>query len=697
MNLTTLLKLASTRLDAERGGPSTSNLAYAEVDAGGNLVVVNPLAKMKWGWQKGSHVQGEMQIALEGLVGTQPTELPLKLGGLHIGAIVRGENGGWQVFGYDPQNPTGPLTQAITEAQSEIKETPDPRVEEKSSTENASPSTSVSTLGIRVRTNRAERGVPGELLHTGLNTLRLLATTSPDHAVFCDSALQTIATALDAERVLMFVQNANGDLTIGSESQHGDGEVGDQLVISGDHPILGLVEGQGAPMSINRSIAPGICSRLDCSDAIVTIVRDNGLVVGFVFVVLKSDQKASKSDIERLRNQTDRLVSCFESLYNWITIICRYRDLISTIDSSVFSFQVGQSGSRNYSFFSDRVEQISGYKAHEITGTAPGTYDWIHDIVAESDRELVRSKTLALQSGDEISVDYRILHRNGSIRWVREQARASTDSVGFHGISGTLTDVSGIKAIEDTATDAQDDADSSRRSKTAFIATLSHEVRTPVGAISGYAQLLQKELVEFEQTTGSTLPEQVHEFANVLTNHSHKLQSLVHDLFELSNLEMGSATLQKEPVSLHEVIQKCASKESPRLQRKGIDLILELTDQDPIVLGDAHSLEQVINNVLSNATKFTESGSVKIRTMIEDSTAVLEIEDTGVGISDAYQGSLFEPYSQEENWRTRKFGGTGMGLALSRRLLERFGGSIEVESEKGEGSTFRILLPNVSS
>ena len=107
MNLTTLLKLASTRLDAERGGPSTSNLAYAEVDAGGNLVVVNPLAKMKWGWQKGSHVNGEMQIALRGLAGPHPAELPLKLGGLHIGAIVRGEDGGWKIFGYDPQDPSG--------------------------------------------------------------------------------------------------------------------------------------------------------------------------------------------------------------------------------------------------------------------------------------------------------------------------------------------------------------------------------------------------------------------------------------------------------------------------------------------------------------------------------------------------------------------------------------------------------------
>ncbi|TDI70490.1 MAG: PAS domain S-box protein [Bacteroidetes bacterium] len=713
MNLTTLLKLASTRLDAERGGPSTSNLAYAEVDASGNLVVVNPLAKMKWGWQKGNSVQGEMQIALEGLAGSQPTELPLKLGGLHIGAIVRGENGGWQVFGYDPNNPSGPLTQAITETRSEIKDVSDSQAEEKRTVKKDSVSASISTRKIRVRSKRIKRSVPGELLHTGLNTLRLLATTSPDHAVFCDSALQTIATALEAERVMMLVQNENGDLTVGSESYHGNDPVGDQLVIAGDHPILGLVAAQGAPLLINRSIAPGICLQLNCSDAIVTVVRDKDIVVGYMFVVLNSEHTLSESDKENLLNQADRLVSCFESLYDWITIICRYRDLISTIDESVFSFHVGQNGSRNYSFFSDRIEEITGYKAVEITGTALGAYNWIDDLVEESDRELVRSKTLALQSGDEISLDYKILHKNGSIRWVREQARPSTDSISFNGISGRLTDISDIKAGEIKATETQDyapddngdnanghkqdDADSTRRSKTAFIATLSHEVRTPVGALSGYAQLLQKELVEFEQTTGSRLPEQVHEFASVLTNRSHKLQNLVHDLFELSNLEMGNRKLQKGPVSLHEAIQRCTSKESPRLQRKGIEMILELTDQDPIVLSDPHSLEQVINNVLSNATKFTDSGSVRIKTVIKDSTVILEIKDTGVGISDDYKNSIFEPYSQEENWRTRKYGGTGMGLALSRRLLEQFGGSIEVKSEKGEGSTFRIILPTVSS
>ncbi|MCH8246434.1 MAG: PAS domain-containing sensor histidine kinase [Bacteroidetes bacterium] len=733
MNLTTLLKLASTRLNAERGGTSTSDLAYAEVDSGGNLVVVNPLAKMKWGWQKGSHVQREMQIALEGLAGTQPTELPLKLGGLHIGAIVRSENGGWQVFGYDPKYPLGPWPQAITETQAEIGESPEEQVKEnlrsdedeshgdedatysevslrdedvtysdvlyrdESHDEKSPVMASFSTREIRLRPNRAERSVPGEQLHVGLNTLRLLATTSPDHAVFCDSAMQTMATALDADRVLMFIQNVSGDLAVGSESQISTENTREQLVFSGETPILGLVEAHGSSMLINRSIAPGICSRLNCSNAIVSIVRDHAIVVGYVFVVLRSDKLLGDRELETLRTQTDRLVSCFESLYGWITIICRYRDLLSTIDGSVFSFHVGQSGSRNYCFFSDRLEQISGYKAYQITGTGPGNHNWIDDIVEESDRELVRSKTLALRSGDEISMDYRIVHRNGSIRWVRERARPSTDSVGFHRISGTLTDVTEIKAMEVTATDAQDVADSSRRSKTAFIATLSHEVRTPVGALNGYAQLLQKELVEFEQTTGSALPEQIHEFANVLNNRSHKLQTLVHDLFELSNLEMGSGHVHKERVSLHDVIQKCSSIEAPRLQRKGIQLILELTDEDPIVLSDAHSLEQVVNNVLSNATKFTESGSVTIRTSIEDSTAILEVEDTGIGISDDYQHSLFEPYSQEEDWRTRKFGGIGLGLALSRRLLEQFDGRIEVESKKGKGSIFRILLPNLGS
>lgn len=691
MNLTTLLKLASTRLDAERGGMSTSNLAYAEVDSEGNLVTVNPLAKMKWGWQKGTHVQGEMRIALEGLAGTQPTELPLKLGGLHIGAIVRGEDGGWQVFGYDPDNSKGSI------ASSPLRRQPDESPNEEIQLEQPRALTREETSDqhrIRSREVLPQTDAMDGQLKSGLQTLRLLATTSPDHAVFCDSAMQTIASTLGADRVLLFVRSGNGELSLASQNYSTSYPEIDGLVLSGNHPLLELVESHGSAMEINRSIAPVICSQLGCENGLVSSVQDNGLTVGYIFVIPTPDSFTDRTIGDMLRRPVDRLVNCFESLYSWITIISRYRNLVSTMEESVFSFHIDADGERYYSSFSDRIEQISGYRSSELSGSQSAPVSWIDQIVVDADQDSVRAKTRELASGHPIVNEYRIAHKNGSIRWVRERAWSRTDTAGLHSVQGTLLDISEQKAVEVMATDAQVNVDESRRSKTAFIATMSHEVRTPVGALTGYAQLLQKELVEFEQMSGTTLPDQVHEFMNVLTNRSHKLQVLVHDLFELSSLEMGNVSIQKEHIDINELIHACASKESPGLQRKGISLNLDLSEENPIVTSDAHCLGQVIKNVLSNATKFTERGSVSIRSRVESDTVIVEVEDTGVGISAEFQNSLFEPYSQEENWRTRKFGGTGLGLALSRRLLEKFGGKIEVESEKGKGSTFRILLPS---
>ncbi len=713
MNLTTLLKFASTRLDAQRGGVSTSNLAFAEVDPDGNLVTVNPLAKMKWGWHAGSPVQGEMQIALEGLAGSKPTELPLKLGGLHIGAIVREKNGGWLVFGYDPDDPDAnsgfvqqKVAQEIVDRQPERQLERQPAAKSRTSRKKAKKKQFPAKISLIAESDRPERGSDAEQrLQYALNTLRLLATTSPDYAVFCDSAMQTIATALEAERVVLMVRDGEGYLKAGPRSwtdDNGDDRSDAQNVVQNEresrvldesHPFLEHVKARRSAMMMNQAIAPVICSRLDCANAVVAAVHDQGQLTGYMIAVLKEERAGEYLNSDCLLKHADQLVSAFETLYTWISMISRYRNIVSTIEDIIFSFRVGADASRQYGFISDRIEQIAGYRAHELSGVQNPSYFWIENIVHEADRDMLRARTAALRSGEQSVVDYRIMHRNGSTRWVREHAWLNTDAIGVQNIVGVLKDVSEIKAVEAMVADARDDAEASRRSKTAFIATMSHEVRTPLGAMSGYAQLLQKELTDYEQSSGNVLPEQIHEFANVLTNRTYKLQSLVHDLFELSNLEMGGAVLQKEHLALHSVLKKSAAKVSARLQQKGVALLMTFCSEDPVIVSDAHCLEQILDNVLSNATKFTENGSVTVRTAVRDGKAVIEVEDTGIGISEHYQRELFEAFSQEENWRNRKFDGTGMGLALSRRLLDLLDGKIEVESEKGLGSTFRVLLP----
>lgn len=706
MNLTTLLKLASTSLDAQRGGASTSNLVFAEVDPDGKLVTVNPLAKMKWGWQAGSSVQGEVKIALEGLVGSKATDLPFKLGGLHIGAIAREKNVGWLVFGYDPDDPDAnsevvqkEIMQEIIDREPEWRHTANSQTSQKT-TKNKK--RSLARLSLADKVDPPERrGDAEQQVQSALNTLRLLATTSPDYAVFCDSAMQTIANALEAERVVLMVRDGEGHLIPGPASWNDDHsgvhslvqKERENLVLDENHPFLQHVEARRSAMMMNRAIAPVICSQLNCTNAVVAAVHDQGQLTGYMIVFLKEERAGENLNFESLLKRADQLVAVFETLYTWISMISSYRTIVSTVEDVIFSFRVGANASRQYGYISDRVEHIAGYRPHELSGVQNPSYSWIENIVHEDDRDMLRAKTATLRAGEQTDVNYRIIHRNGSTRWIQEHACLNTDAIGVQNVAGVLKDVTEVKAVEEMVADAREDVEASRRSKTAFIATMSHEVRTPLGAMSGYAQLLQKELTDYEQLTGNELPEQIHEFANVLTNRSYKLQSLVHDLFELSNLEMGGAVLQKEHIALHSVIKKSAAKFSEVLQQKGVSLLMTFCSEDPVIISDAHCLEQILDNVLSNATKFTENGSVTVQTAVRDGKAVIEVQDTGIGISEHFQKELFEAFSQEEDWRNRKFGGTGMGLALSRRLLDLLDGQIEVESEKGLGSTFRVLLP----
>ena len=182
------------------------------------------------------------------------------------------------------------------------------------------------------------------------------------------------------------------------------------------------------------------------------------------------------------------------------------------------------------------------------------------EIVHEEDLSLVRAHHRTLQDGHESRITYRINHRDGSIRWLREYATPRTDATGMTAVNGILSDVSEQKAAEIVLLQAKKEAESSDRLKTAFIATMSHEIRTPLGAVNGFAQLPYD------------LPEQVHEFASAISERSQKLLTLVHDLFELSNIEMGKAAMQSKLAEPARLVRASVEKIRLEAERKGLKL-----------------------------------------------------------------------------------------------------------------------------
>jgi signal transduction histidine kinase len=229
--------------------------------------------------------------------------------------------------------------------------------------------------------------------------------------------------------------------------------------------------------------------------------------------------------------------------------------------------------------------------------------------------------------------------------------------------------------------------------KMAFISTLSHEIRSPIGSIAGYTELLGKELVQYQRHSGMELPILVFDFLRVLEERTASLQQIVKDLFDLSELQGDDVAVNRESVDLNAVVRRAAVHGVSLLENSLVDLTLKLSDTSIFVMSEAGRLEQIVEYVLSNAIKFTDSGEIIIRSELNGESAVLEIEDTGIGISDEFMPEIFDSLSQEDSRRSRQYNGTGMGLALTQRLLERLGGSIDVKSTKGEGSVFRIEIP----
>ncbi|MFK7848562.1 MAG: ATP-binding protein [Rhodothermales bacterium] len=225
--------------------------------------------------------------------------------------------------------------------------------------------------------------------------------------------------------------------------------------------------------------------------------------------------------------------------------------------------------------------------------------------------------------------------------------------------------------------------------KNVFIAMMSHEIRTPLGVMNGYAEILSQELQEYEATTGNVLPAQIKEFVGAIHENAQRLLGTVNEMFDLSNMRQ----LRLSQIALDDILAPVAEKARSILDDKNVTFNVTLSAKNPMVMGDPKRLKQVFKNLLSNAVKFTQEGSVSLETSIDGEFVVIEVTDTGVGMSQEHLDHLFTPFVQEDTRINRDFAGTGLGLALAKLLVDLMHGRIEAESKKGHGSTFRVYLP----
>lgn len=231
--------------------------------------------------------------------------------------------------------------------------------------------------------------------------------------------------------------------------------------------------------------------------------------------------------------------------------------------------------------------------------------------------------------------------------------------------------------------ESQIKAESANRMKSEFLASMSHELRTPLNGIMGYAELLR------ESTTGEN-----QEFAGVILDSSEHLLDLVNSILDLAKIESGKMELVMRPEPLRTLIDRIVRTYQPPAAKKGLELAVTLADDLPAdFVCDATRVVQVLNNLISNAIKFTDHGRVEVRVSRVDDELEIVVADSGCGIAPDMLSHVFERFSQADNFLTRRHQGTGLGLALVKELVDLMGGSVNVRSELEKGSEFIVRLP----
>jgi signal transduction histidine kinase len=222
--------------------------------------------------------------------------------------------------------------------------------------------------------------------------------------------------------------------------------------------------------------------------------------------------------------------------------------------------------------------------------------------------------------------------------------------------------------------------------KSQFFANMSHELRTPLNGILGFAELLADGLY-------GTLPAKALEILERIQKDGKHLLGLINDVLDISKIEAGQLTLALENYSLQGIVETVVASTGSLARAKGIEVRPIVSPDLPVGYGDERRLTQVLLNLVGNAIKFTDTGSVEVRAESMDDHFIIAVQDTGPGIPPEDQARIFEDFQQVDNSITRQKGGTGLGLAIARRLVEVHGGRIDLESTPGAGSTFIISLP----
>ncbi len=358
----------------------------------------------------------------------------------------------------------------------------------------------------------------------------------------------------------------------------------------------------------------------------------------------------------------------------------KYRGIIENMNLGMIEIDTNE----KIIYANDRFCKMSGYSLDELI-SKKATDLFLNGYSLRK----TKTKLHKREYGISKSYDLAVKTKDGADRWWLTSATPLFDV--HDKLKGTISihlDITEQKKLAEQLRIAKQETERSSKSKDIFLTNMSHEIRTPLNAIMGLGKLLSKSNLDTRQKN----------YLNGIENASSNLLSIINDLLDISKIEAGKISIENISFNLENILQQSVNILEHNAEGKGLILTHEIDNRiGPVLIGDPFRLNQVFMNMMSNAIKFTEQGSVLLRAILEKEEdgfqdVLITITDTGVGIKEEYLKTIFDKFTQEDETVVRKFGGTGLGMSITKQLMELMGGSIAIESKKNVGTTVSLKL-----
>ncbi|MDE5909131.1 MAG: response regulator [Lachnospiraceae bacterium] len=462
--------------------------------------------------------------------------------------------------------------------------------------------------------------------------------------------------------------------------------------VEGTNWMLTILIGDNVISDQISSISSGMMNR-----SIIQIIITVVVMLGVFLVLIHQSRKNARVLLDQEKADGDKIRAAFAQIERQQTAM---ENIHAAMGSGSWSMEFDENGELISCTWTDVFRKMVGYESQEAF---PNRLESWSDLLYEEDKAQVLKEywdTVKDYTGEKTyDVDYRLLTRHAGVRWFHAAGRLSRREDGSPiTFVGLFVDIDDKKKMEERLNkqkidleDALVAAQHANRAKTVFLNNMSHDIRTPMNAIIGFTSLA---------ATHIDNKEQVQDYLSKITISSNHLLSLINDVLDMSRIESGKVKIEEKETSLPEVMHDLKTIVQSEIASKQLDFYIDTADVvNENILCDKLRLNQILINLLSNAMKFTKPGGIVSVRILQKENAPegwasyeFQVKDTGIGMSQEFLEHVFEPFERERTSTISGIQGTGLGMAITKNIVDMMGGRIFVESEEGKGTTFTVDL-----